>query len=232
MSDPLGFVRTFARKMAQESARFALTSGMPHRMDIYGKPPRVASWSADADGLAPRHVVALMKRTDRDKDWPFVDSLGAQMHDRGEPEAVLHLQSPEWLQRAWNSIPEDERRHLIRRRPLLACVESPRLKRLLLLERLLWKAVNAGRHAAYYACWREFSRRASPIRSALAVRPFASQHAALLALCRAHALEPDPIGRLGRAEILDRARREVVAEGAATDEELASIEPPAEEMLP
>jgi hypothetical protein len=174
----------------------------------------------------------MMKRTDRDKDWPFVDSLGAQMGDRGEPEAVLHLQSPDWLPQAWRSVPEDERQRLMRRRPLLACVETPRLKRLLLLEKLLWKAVNAARHGAYFACWKDFSRRGAPIKDALAARPFAKQHAAILDLCRTFSLEPDPLGRVGRASLLGQARREVVEEGSATEEELASIEPPVEEMLP
>jgi hypothetical protein len=54
---------------------------MENKVDIFGQPPRVqaAEIVADAEGWADRHVVAQMKRTDRDKDWPFVDGLGLQV---------------------------------------------------------------------------------------------------------------------------------------------------------
>ena len=39
-------------------------------MDWFGRPPRVQRWTVNEDGFADREVVAMMKRTDRDKDWP------------------------------------------------------------------------------------------------------------------------------------------------------------------
>jgi hypothetical protein len=37
----------------------------------------------------PRHMVGQMKKTDRDKDWPIVFSLGRQMLERSD---WLHAQ--------------------------------------------------------------------------------------------------------------------------------------------
>jgi hypothetical protein len=52
-----------------------------HALDWFGRPPRVSSWKADAEGFADRPVVARMKHTDRAKDWPIVDSLGWLMRN-------------------------------------------------------------------------------------------------------------------------------------------------------
>jgi len=64
-----------------------------HKVDIFSKPPRVRSeeMSADAEGWASEHVVAQMKKTDRDKDWPIVDGLGRGLWRHKVPLAVLHL---------------------------------------------------------------------------------------------------------------------------------------------
>ncbi|MCW5557400.1 MAG: hypothetical protein KIT22_06180 [Verrucomicrobiae bacterium] len=48
-------------------------------------------WEDDLQGYyAGMQVVAWMKRTDRDKDWPFVTSL-VQLLLRGDPRGWLHL---------------------------------------------------------------------------------------------------------------------------------------------
>ena len=47
-------------------------------LDIFGVAPRGSSpWEAELQGFyAGPHTVAEMKRTNRDKDWPFVTALG------------------------------------------------------------------------------------------------------------------------------------------------------------
>lgn len=52
-----------------------------HHVDLFGKPPRVATSEAlehSINGIAPRLIVAQMKKTDRDKDWPMVAALSQQ----------------------------------------------------------------------------------------------------------------------------------------------------------
>jgi hypothetical protein len=44
------------------------------------------------DGFyASRHTVAEMKRTNRERDWPYVTALGAQMIEAGDPRGWLHI---------------------------------------------------------------------------------------------------------------------------------------------
>jgi hypothetical protein len=79
-----------------------------HHVDLFGKPPRVTEWEFDAvdHEFASRHVVAMMKRTDRDKDWPMVFSLGRQMLEQGDWRGVLHLQDADGLIDTWQKVPD------------------------------------------------------------------------------------------------------------------------------
>jgi len=62
-------------------------------LDIFGRAVRQSSpWEHDVEGLyAGRNVVAEMKRTDRDKDWPFITSLGTDMLRADDQRGWLHL---------------------------------------------------------------------------------------------------------------------------------------------
>jgi hypothetical protein len=75
--------------------------GVQHHLDFFGKPPRVRAWVADADGFADRDVVAMMKRTDRDRDWPIVDGLGWQIADAERGTARVGSCS------GWQAAPRD-----------------------------------------------------------------------------------------------------------------------------
>ncbi|MCF6310834.1 MAG: hypothetical protein L3J39_00125 [Verrucomicrobiales bacterium] len=62
-------------------------------LDVFGIPPRASSpWQNEIEGFySGRHTVAEMKRTDRDKDWPFATALGEQMLENGEERGWLHI---------------------------------------------------------------------------------------------------------------------------------------------
>jgi len=55
-------------------------------LDVFGIAPRGSSpWVTDIQGFyASLHTVAEMKRTNRDKDWPFVTALGTRMIQAGD----------------------------------------------------------------------------------------------------------------------------------------------------
>src|SRR2546421_10734429 len=100
-------------------------SGMtPHlstQGHIFSKPPRVKpeEIQADSEGWATRHVVAQMKRTDRDKDWPIVQGLGEQLRERNNTFCLMHLTAPNTLLAAWRAAPLEARTRMAQRRPLL-----------------------------------------------------------------------------------------------------------------
>ena len=62
-------------------------------LDIFGIAPRGSSaWERQLTGIhARQNVVAEMKRTSREKDWPFATGLGGLMLMEGDPNGWLHL---------------------------------------------------------------------------------------------------------------------------------------------
>jgi hypothetical protein len=62
-------------------------------LDIFGVAPRGSSpWEAELQGFyAGPHTVAEMKRTSREKDWPFITALGVKLLEAGDPRGWLHL---------------------------------------------------------------------------------------------------------------------------------------------
>jgi hypothetical protein len=129
-------------------------ASVEHKVDIFSKPPRVKAEEmiADPDGWASQHVVAQMKKTDRDKDWPIVDGLGQRLWAVRLTTGLLHITHVDSLRDAWQSADESTRRTMSARRPLLRCLAANpatgRIERLLLLERLVWERVNDQRPAS------------------------------------------------------------------------------------
>jgi hypothetical protein len=69
------------------------TPGLEAYLDIFGVAPRGSSpWEAEVQGFyAGLHTVAEMKRTNREKDWPFATALGVKLLEAGDPRGWLHL---------------------------------------------------------------------------------------------------------------------------------------------
>jgi hypothetical protein len=212
--------------------------GAERKVDLFGKAPRVQTLETEPGDpdYASRHTVALMKRTDRDRDWPVVFGCGVQMTERGDPRGVLHLQEAEWLCRAWAGVPGSLRPELQQLRPLLRQVEAQprRLRRLLAVERALWEAANRARYRPFEHAWKEFYRswRAEPGTVWPVADPFASQHRLLLEACQRHHLPHDPLAGTSREELLRQAQADAAETTAAGAEELALITPPLAVLYP
>jgi len=130
-------------------------------LDFFGKPPRVDSglWLRETGSIASRSTVAAMKKTDREKDWPFVNSLAAQDWFSGSHEGLLHLRDIPVLRKAWPSLTGDQRQDLVKKRPLLGRIEESNdivLERLLIIEKNLWERVNRLRYQIYQTEWKSF----------------------------------------------------------------------------
>jgi hypothetical protein len=217
-------------------------ASVEHKVDIFSKPPRVRveEIEADDEGWATRHVVAQMKRTDRDKDWPMVRGLGRQLWERNNSLGLLHLTDPEALSMAWHASPSEARARLATRRPLLRALDATPppgrldLERLLALERLVWERVNEHRHARYTRAWKAFFRQWRqeedwewPTNEA-----FWQQHRRLVDAVHGHRLPPDPLAALRPDQLVEAALQEVAAVARATRNEIDKVLPPVEELLP
>jgi hypothetical protein len=217
-------------------------ASVEHKVDIFSKPPRVKAEEieADTEGWATRHVVAQMKRTDRDKDWPIVQGLGQQLWERNITLGLLHLTDAEALRAAWDAAPPDARAAMTVRRPLLRALDdSPPLEklgleRLLALERLVWERVNEQRHQRYTRAWKDFCRqwRREDDWEWPVSEQFWLQHRCLTQAVRRHGLPPNPLADLSPCDLVRAALKEVATVGAASQNEIAKVLPPFEELLP
>lgn len=217
-------------------------ASVEHKVDIFSKPPRVRADEIEADdaGWATRHVVAQMKRTDRDKDWPIVQGLGRQLQERNDPICLVHLTDADALLSAWRGATLEVRTRMAARRPLLRSLDATptasrlELERLLALERSVWERVNRHRHEAYTRGWKEFFRhwRQEDEWEWPTSEPFWRQHRRLVDAAQRHGLPPDPLASLPPNRLVQAVLSEVTVLTRATKDELAQVLPPIEEMLP
>ncbi len=211
-----------------------------HHVDIFGQPPRLtveAAFEGAAHGLASPLVVAQMKKTDRDKDWPMVELLGEQMAARADIRWILHSRDGERLSTAWLLLPDSAKAPLLARRPLLLELEQSAfgLRKCLAVERAVWEEVNKLRYRKFQSEWREFLRRwraddafAWPVST-----PFVQQQKLVSDAARKYSLPREPLGgQEGRRNIVEQAIL-ALAEIFGDDPALYQrVVPPMEELLP
>jgi hypothetical protein len=210
-----------------------------HHLDFFGRPPRAPVWAASPEGIACRATVAAMKRTDRDRDWAFVDGLGWQLSeaDGDLEEALVNVQDEARLRHLWNRAPAACRESALRRRPLLQMVQATTdpvvVEAHIRLERLFWQCVNRERHGRYQAAWKTFFRswRQEPDWSWPRAESFALQHEHLLAAALHHGLPTDPLTDLAPSRLRELAIQRAAALSLVAPERIASIAPPTTEPL-
>ncbi|MSU59213.1 MAG: hypothetical protein EXS35_13775 [Pedosphaera sp.] len=109
-------------------------------LDVFGHALRESSpWPRDVFGLyAGPHTVAQMKRTNRDKDWPFITALGTRMVEADDERGWLHVFDA-------NALAELLKEHdcppdIVAVRPAIRLVQEtdPRAAGALNAERKLW----------------------------------------------------------------------------------------------
>jgi len=126
-------------------------------LDVFGVAPRSSSpWETEIQGFyASPHIVAEMKRTNRDKDWPFVTALGARMIEMGDERGWLHLYDEKLL----HAFAERKRpAALIKRRPVLelAANNDPKLRPALRAEIGYWHELDRVRMNIYENAVRKY----------------------------------------------------------------------------
>lgn len=121
-------------------------------LDVFGIAPRArSSWLEEMiPPYAHPHVVADMKRTGRDKDWPFLTALGVRMVESGDPRGWLHIYDDERMGDLLAKQPGLPR-EIVAARPVLALVVSgaPGLAAALRLERAFWQELSKLRVREY-----------------------------------------------------------------------------------
>jgi hypothetical protein len=126
-------------------------------LDIFGVAPRSSSpWETEFHGFyASPHTVAEMKRTNRDKDWPFVTALGARMIEMGDERGWLHIYDEKLLREFPGAKPSS---HLLERRPVLALTvdSDPNLRPALRAEIEYWHELDRVRVSIFEKAVRRY----------------------------------------------------------------------------
>ena len=141
---------------------------------------------------------------------------------------------------AWPSATHAVRAAMASRRPLLQALDAtPPLEkldveRLLAVERLVWERVNEQRHGRYTRTWKDFYRqwRKEEGWEWPTTEPFWSQHRRLVEAAHRHGLPSNPLADVSRDELVRAALVEVAKLANASENEIAQVLPPADELLP
>ena len=180
-------------------------------LDVFGHALRESSpWQEDIAGLyASQNVVAEMKRTDRDKDWPCITSLGVALLDARDPRGWLHLFDADTIMEMLEAraIPAE----LLTIRPALqlAARRDPVLPHALLAERHFWKELDRLRIRICRAALRPYVLAMGRERASAAAG-LLEEHAVRLACAEKH-LEKNPVGRYGVERLIEDARQSTTA---------------------
>ena len=175
-------------------------------LDIFGIAPRGSSaWELEMLGLyASRHTVAEMKRTNREKDWPYITALGIKLLKAGDPRGVLHLYNAETL--AQNVRQRPPAAWMLAARPALrlACEGDERLADAIHAETVFWHRLDACRIQIYERALRPY---VSAVRKAIARRPITLVESHDIRMeCAARCLPPSPIAAHGFGQLVADAR--------------------------
>ena len=209
-------------------------------MDFFGKPPRLRGdeWLPQSGGIASRCVVAQMKKTDREKDWPFVNGLAIQECHEGNMEGLLHLREISLLRQLWNELDCSRREQLSAIRPLLGILtgcEESRLERLLMIERGIWEYVNRERYLVYQHEWKEFYRRwqRDQVGQWPSSEPFGRQHHRVVDAVLEFNLPAAPILTPAQKQVIfNKGVQRAVTLFAASPAEIEAIIFPIDVILP
>ncbi len=190
-------------------------------LDVFGRALRVsASWEQELSGLyTSPQVVAEMKRTNRDKDWPFITALGMKMIKSGDARGwshIFHHQTLIDLIEAHPCPPE-----VVARRSALqfALARDRRAQGAIHAEMMLWRELDEIRIRIYEHALRPY---VSSVRKARLGHdcPFPDQHEVRVECALAY-LPLQPMRDYGVARHIQEARQALVDSATIPKEALA-----------
>jgi len=176
-------------------------------LDIFGIAPRGSSpWQNEIQGFyASRHTVAEMKRTNREKDWPFITALGMKLLNEGDGRGCLHIYDATALMSAVAAHPPSDTMQNLRPSLRAAVARDPRLEAALHAEQVFWHQLDACRIRLYERALRPY---VSAVRSAIARRDISlGESHDIRVACATAKLPLSPISSHGFDRLVEDARQ-------------------------
>jgi len=175
-------------------------------LDVFGVPPRASSpWTPEILGYySGHHTVAEMKRTNREKDWPFATSLGKKMLAEGDERGWLHIfDTDELIEIGSEAAPPEK---MVELRPLLNLVDGAdrdELELAVRAEKEFWHQLDAIRGRVLRKALRSYVvavKRDPRVKSPL----LTVQHQARIEQAT-EKLPVDPLGDFGHEQMAEQA---------------------------
>lgn len=179
-------------------------------LDVFGRALRGSTpWEQELDGLyVSPHIVAEMKRTNRDKDWPFITALGTYLVEMGDARGWLHLFEDGVIAELAQSFrcPDE----VANRRPALrlALERNERAKAALLAERLFWEELDALRIRIYERALRPYN--AAVRKAAFPEQASLFEAHELRMRCAEQHLAQSPLKDYGLTRFIEEARQAAI----------------------
>ena len=145
--------------------------------------------------------LACMKKTQRDKDWPYVHQLAIRMASEGDKDALLHLQDASSIRETIMELGEPDA-SLLSKRPLLdkaGKVSDDQFDELIRTERQFWQKADNIRLGMYRASWRPYAVAVGKLPKATFSGNLLDQHHRLVELA-ANVLAMRPLDACGGEE--------------------------------
>jgi hypothetical protein len=144
------------------------------RIDFLSRLPRVDSWQRGDDfECVDVNTLSWTKKTQREKDWTVVNSLGMRMVDAGDAHGWLHVHDARLMTGLIEQglRPPVEMRH---ERPLLdlAVTRSPSLRSALEVEKFHLQQIDHERLREYQAAWKPYGREVKRVWDEIGKLPF------------------------------------------------------------
>jgi hypothetical protein len=187
------------------TSHFEITTSDIHpRIDLFMQLPRVDSRFNFQAGVSELNILAETKKTQREKDWDFVKSIGLKMLERGDPLGFLHIFDHTILTDfvAKNQRPST---NLVTLRPALGLIDTniQLLEPALQIERLFWQKWDAVRLKRYVEGGRNYFSEIRKVTKQLAGEPLSIQHQALIGIAEQY-LPPNPFTKPSVSELIQQ----------------------------
>lgn len=178
-----------------------LKEGETDRLDVFLSLPRVLSTLHESLPHYHLHILAETKKTQREKDWSFVEAFGRKILEAGNPTGFIHLFDANYLRELMVRGMVPSQRILALRPSLKALIASdPKLDFALLVEKTFWQKYDRERLNLYRGVGKEYWSKVRLAAPEMVEQSLAVQHQQLLTLAQQY-LPHDPFSRSSVEEV-------------------------------
>jgi hypothetical protein len=178
--------------------------GETDRLDLFLSLPRVASTLTEVTPHYHLHTLAETKKTQREKDWSFVEAFGRKILEAGNPSGFIHLFDANYLREMMKRGRKPSEGVLTLRPSLMTLIKGdPKLELALLVEKTFWQKYDRERLSLYRGMGKQYWSNVRLAAPEMVGQSLAVQHERLLGIAQEH-LPRDPFGETSVRDVTQK----------------------------